>query len=318
LRGLELGPVTRDHLGRVVGSEIATVAAHQHGVVSRSQAEETGIDGRAIVRRVDNGEWLRLDTEVFTVNGAPRTRYQSLWAAYLSRPEALVTGRSAASIYNFPGVEFGKPQILLPFTGNARSPIGQMIRSRHYELIAHQPVDGLRVTTRAETLLVLAFRSPPTLVERWVDSQMAVDKLAAADFDPIFARLANARLRGLRPLQRIVIARDRDAYQPPTSHLEHHLYRVLDHPDIPPSVRQLPFAFDAVDATVDAYIEDWRMIVEADGRRWHTKKADFESDRRRDNAAAERGLLVMRFTYRMLKDDPDGCVRTLVHAGRWR
>jgi len=302
----------------VAGKEIEQLAASQHGVVSRSQAEDTGIGGRAIVRRVASGHWLRLDSEVFSVNGTPKTRYQHLWAAYLSRPEALVTGRSAAHLYEFPGVKLGKPQILLPFSGNARSPIAQVIRSRHYELVAHQPIDGLRVTTRAETLLVLAFRSPPTLIERWVDSQMALEKLAAADFDPIFARLANARLRGLRPLQRIVLARDRDSYQPPTSHLEHYLYRLLDHPEIPRSERQLPFAFDMVGATVDAYIKEWKMIVEADGRRWHTKKADFEHDRRRDNAAAERGLLVMRFTYRMLKDDSEGCLRTLIHAGRWR
>lgn len=300
------------------GTQIEHLAARQHGVVSRSQVEGLGIDGRGVVRRVGSGQWLRLDTEVFSVNGAPRTGYQSLWAAYLSRPEALVTGRSAAYLFDFPGVTLGKPQILLPFTGNARSPIAQMIRSRHYELVAHQPVDGLRVTTRAETLLVLAYRSPSTLIERWVDSQLAIEKLSAADFDPIFARLTNARLRGLRPLQRIVMARDRDSYQPPTSHLEHYLYQLLDHPDLPRFTKQLPFEFGVVDATVDAYIDAWRMIVETDGRRWHTRKADFERDRRRDNAASERGYLVIRFTYRMLKDDPKGCVRTLLNAGEWR
>jgi len=71
-------------------------------------------------------------------------------------------------------------------------------------------------------------------------------------------------------------------------------------------------------ATTDAFIPQWRLIVEADGRRWHSREADFEKDRARDNAAAAAGLVVVRFTYRMLKDDAAGCSQTLLETGRWR
>jgi very-short-patch-repair endonuclease len=60
------------------------------------------------------------------------------------------------------------------------------------------------------------------------------------------------------------------------------------------------------------------MIVEADGRRWHTRQADFERDRRRDNAALALGLVVVRFTYKMLVTEPDYCLRILLDAGRKR
>ena len=49
-----------------------------------------------------------------------------------------------------------------------------------------------------------------------------------------------------------------------------------------------------------------RVGVEADGRRWHARNEDFENDRRRDNALLRRGIRVIRFTYRMLKDDLEG------------
>ncbi len=100
--------------------------------------------------------------------------------------------------------------------------------------------------------------------------------------------------------------------------MEKLLYQLLIRPELPPHDRQLPIAYERLDATVDAYIAEWSIIVEADGRRWHTRVADFERDRARDNAAAAAGLVVVRFTYRMLKDNPKQCLETLVNAGRWR
>ena len=147
---------------------------------------------------------------------------------------------------------------------------------------------------------------------------MAEGSLTAADFDSIFARLTNARVRGLTALRRIVLVRDHDTYQPPMSELERLLYKLLDRDELPGFTRQIPFTFEQTAATVDAYIEAWQMIVEGDGRRWHSRREDFERDRIRDNAALAAGFVVIRFTYRMLKSDPEGCVRTLLQTGKWR
>jgi very-short-patch-repair endonuclease len=116
----------------------------------------------------------------------------------------------------------------------------------------------------------------------------------------------------------MVWERDSDSYQPPTSALEKHLYSMLERPQVPAFERQVPFAFDEVAAIVDAYIPEWSTIVEADGRRWHTRLEDFERDRQRDNAALAAGLVVVRFSYRMLRDQPDDCVATLVGVGEHR
>ena len=193
-----------------------------------------------------------------------------------------------------------------------------MIRSRHYDLISRVSVGGFEATSCAETILTLGYTQPPWTIESWLDHRLAAGRLAISDFDPIFARLTNARVRGLAALRRIVIERDRDTYQPPTSELERHLYRLLDRAELPGYTRQAPFASKQATATVDAYIESWKMIIEADGRRWHTRKADFERDRLRDNEAAAQGLLVIRFAYRSLTADPEKCLMTLLDAGRFR
>lgn len=297
---------------------IDPLAARQNGVFTRRQALVNGLSERQIQRRLDRGTWVRLGSGVYGVASAPPTWGRQLWAAYLSRPEALVAGRSAAYLHGFTGMRQSKPEILIPFAGNARSSLARVIRSRHYDVIEYKVVKGMETTSIAETILTLGYTNPGTSIERWVDDLMAANRLNPNEFDPIFARLTNARVRGLGTLRRVVLTRDHDAYQPPTSELERMLYRLLDRDELAQYTRQLPINFGRLDATVDAYIDDWRLIVEGDGRRWHTRKADFDRDRARDNAAAAKGIQVIRFTYRMLKSDPDGCVNTLLNTGRWR
>ena len=123
---------------------------------------------------------------------------------------------------------------------------------------------------------------------------------------------------GLGRLHPILQERQADAYQPPTSELERHLYRLLDDMSIPPATRQMPFTFDRITATVDAYIPAWGLIVEADGRRWHTRKADMERDAMRDNEAAAHGFAVLRFTWRSLTSQPALCLDQLLRTGRVR
>lgn len=299
-------------------SRLHQLAARQHGVFSRSQTVQLGYSNRAISTRLDSGSWLRLDHNVFAVAGAPKTWHQRLQAAVLSRPEVLVAGRSAAHLHGFPGFPRSRPEILLPFPGNARSSLARVIRSRLFDMVAHETVEGFEVTTVAETILTLSNREPRSVISRLVDDRIAARLLRIEDFDPILDRLEGARVNGLGSLRRIVAERDADAYQPPTSELERLLYLLLDQPELPDYDRQLPIQYPGRRSTVDAYIPDWGLVVEADGRRWHTRAEDFELDRARDNAAVARGLVSVRFTYGMLTNDPDGCLATLLEAGKWR
>lgn len=294
------------------------LVARQRGVVSRSQARDLGMTRAQIQHRLTSGAWTRLATSVYAVASSPPTWERQLRAALLGNPESVAAGRSAANLLGIDGFRPSRPEILMPFDGNGRSDIARVIRSRHFDQISTKPVRDFVVTTVAETILTLSLREHPGTVERIIDSQLARRTLSIEDFHPILERLEYARQPGLPSLRRAIAMRSADFYQPPTTELERMLFRLLDHPDLPPYRAQAPFEYEALDATVDAYIETWRMIVEADGRRWHTRKADFERDRARDNAAASAGLIVIRFTYTMLKEDPETCVQTLLESGQWR
>lgn len=297
---------------------IDALAARQHGVFNRRHAITNGFTYDQIRTRLASGEWIAIDVNVFALRSAPATWHRQLQAAILSRPVALAAGRSAGVLHGFSGFSHTRPEILVPFPGNARSPIARVIRSRHFERISTATVQGFPATSVAETIFTLSLTESAALLERVIDDQLAAKQLRIPDFDPIFERLENARLRNLPSLRRIVADRDRKAYQPPTTELERLLYQMLDRPELPDYERQLPIQYERLAATVDAFIPPWRIIVEGDGRRWHTRRADFERDRRRDNLAAAAGFLVVRFSYRMLHDDPDACFQTLIDSGSWR
>lgn len=90
-------------------------------------------------------------------------------------------------------------------------------------------------------------------------------------------------------------------------------------PGMPALRRQAPAPW-APDSrsVVDAIVPSWSLILEADGRAFHQRRADFERDRWRDAEAAIHGFHVMRFTYRRMEHDRVGIVDQLVRFGRAR
>ena len=101
--------------------------------------------------------------------------------------------------------------------------------------------------------------------------------------------------------------------------LEAALHDLLDHPAVPPFVAQAAFPWRAADPRrVDSLIGAWTLIVEADGRAWHTRVADFARDRRRDHDALAHGHLVLRFGWEELVEDRAYALETLLQVGAQR
>ena len=68
-----------------------------------------------------------------------------------------------------------------------------------------------------------------------------------------------------------------------------------------------------IDGCVDFGWPEARLIVEADGRRWHTRIADLRRDRERDNQAARAGWQTLRFLHESIDGRPRR--RRSHHAG---
>jgi Protein of unknown function (DUF559) len=75
---------------------------------------------------------------------------------------------------------------------------------------------------------------------------------------------------------------------------------------LPPPVQQMPVpGHRPSHGLVDAAYPHARLILEADGRRWHTRVQDLRRDHERDSQAARAGWQTLRFVYEQIVHAPD-------------
>jgi very-short-patch-repair endonuclease len=94
--------------------------------------------------------------------------------------------------------------------------------------------------------------------------------------------------------------------------------KVLQGPGMPRFVQQHPVALPWGTVRLDAAIPELKVAVELDGAAFHGSAEARERDTRRDAALAARGWVVLRFSYRRLMRDPEGCRREILEVCRAR
>ena len=178
-------------------------------------------------------------------------------------------------------------------------------------------IDHIEVVRLPRVLLDLAGELP---LPRWsavVDDAVVNRRVSLDDLRREYEELAPTRCRGIGTVRWLLDDRA-DGQVPAANDLERALRRVLDDQRLPDASHQSAFPWwPEAPFRVDAFLPAIRRIVEADGRRWHTREADFERDRARDHLAQRHGYEVTRFTYRQLVDAPDYALGVLIDiAGR--
>jgi very-short-patch-repair endonuclease len=93
---------------------------------------------------------------------------------------------------------------------------------------------------------------------------------------------------------------------------------VLHGPGMPRFVQQHPVRLPWGTVRLDAAVPELKVAVELDGAAFHGSAAARERDTRRDAALAARGWVVLRFSYRRLMADPEGCRREILEVCRAR
>ncbi len=300
-----------------VDRRIEELARGQHGAFSRSQARRAGLSETMIDERIRHGRWIKLTSSVYAHPASPPSWERQLQAALLSRPGSVAAGQSAAHLHRFTGFIPGRPVIMSPPHGNGRLAIGTVLRVSDFDDVSVGLVNGFPVTSVAETLWTLCRFRRMGEMRDLISQEISMGHTTSAELDAVLARVEGSRQRGL-PIFRDIISDLSPTDEATAANLlEAVLYRLLSSPGVPPVQRQHPFALSAP-SRVDAYIESWALVVEADGRNWHTRQADFQRDRARDNELAALGIQVIRFTHADLTQRFDRCLATLIAAGRHR
>jgi very-short-patch-repair endonuclease len=267
--------------------------------------------------RLRLGIWLRLEAGVYALASYPGSFERQCWAAVLGQPEAGVAGFAAAHALGFKGFAPGRPEVVVPPTGNARSSLALVHR---YESPALVKVGGLTVTSRAQTLFDIASRVGVDRLERTLDDELLSKRLAVAELEERLDAYTDTRRAGLRVMRPLIIDRQADGFMPPASELERRADRILRRLQGKPRVvREASFPWlDRGRGRVDRYLPDEGVILEFDGRRWHTRVTDFDRDRWRDAQAIAEGLAPLRFTYAHITTRPAEVLDVIERARRAR
>lgn len=293
------------------------LAAKQAGAFNLRQVRAAGGGPNAASARIQLGVWLQLGPEVFATASSRGTYLRQCWAAVLGEREAWVGAFAAATFQGVPDFRPGRPEIVVPPGSNARSGLARVHR---YAGAAVTTLRGLPITTPAQTIFDVAARVSVDRLERGIDHLLLEGRMSVADLDDRLTTFVDSRRPGLPILRLLISERRADGFSPPMSELERLGDRILKRLSGRPTVqREVSFSWLRGGAgRVDRFLPDSGIIIEFDGRRWHTRVQDFDADRWRDNEAAAAGLVVLRFTWAHVKLRPRDVLAVIERTRRAR
>ncbi len=297
--------------------EIIELASRQYGLFSRLQALQRGAGDDRIKQRLHAGRWMAMAPGVYSLPGWPDSWRRRLMLAHLDvGPDSVVSHDAAAALHELTTFPLGPLVLTVRHGDHERRSPGLVVRqSTDLRPCDRTVVDGLPVTTIARTLFDLAgvTRSRARL-EQALDDAHAGRRCRVEEVKDLYDELRRPRKQGMRLLGEVLAERG-PGYVPPESLLERRLLKVLASAALPPPRRQhpLPWRPDA-EGRVDLAYPAARALIEADGRRWHTRMKDFDVDRSRDNEALNHGWRPYRFTWAQITKAPADVVRTVRQA----
>jgi hypothetical protein len=288
----------------------AELAFRQHGAFAGWQLDAAGIPMGARKRRLASGFWRRAAPGVYVLSSAPESFQQRLWGAHLAvGPHSVISHEAAAQLQSVPNVLRDRVTLTAPHSGFHRIAgvtVHQIsdVRPEHLVLI-----DGLQVTSVPRTIVDLAAIVGPERLRRIVEDSKFAGLATYVAVGECLASVARRGKPGVRALTRVLVLLD-GGKATPNSHLERDLLHALIVGQLPMPVAQFPFpGRQFVTGCVDFAYLDAKLVLEADGRKWHTRIQDLARDHERDGDAAEQGWQTLRLLYEHITGDPEGTAR---------
>jgi very-short-patch-repair endonuclease len=278
----------------VIGAErrVLAVAGRQHGIVSSAQLAAAGLSVDAVRHRVRRGWLRRLHRGVYAVGPLQTPHSRTMAATLAMGARALASHEAAAALWDL----LPPPRGPIDVTAVGREPRRRPGIRLHTTANLH-PADmtrrhGIPTTSLPRTILDLA--------PRRVDHNLPAHAL-----NEQFKRYP--RHPGLKKLT--------EAHEPHFTRSEAErrllaLIRAARLPEPETNVRLHGYEVDFLWRTP-------RLVVEVDGYAYHSSRAAFERDRRRDAVLGARGHRVLRVTWRQLEHERAALVATLAVAIRY-
>lgn len=285
------------------------IAEQQAGVITRQQALSVGVSDFVMNERARRGVWRRLEPGTFLLFGEP-TALSHVAGAVASLP-AVASHRTAAQIHKIRGGSKTSMEVTVPHRMSNKHPIVDVHESTDLEPAHITTVSGLRVTSVGRTIFDNSLKMTKAQLRATADDALTRKLVTKSELSDLVVSIGRRGRPGTAKMR--WLADDLSVHTAvPESELEQRMLALIRSAQLPEPILQMSLPWrSAVDGRVDMTFRDERVIVECDGRRWHTLAESFERDRRRDNQAQAAGWSVLRFTWADVVDRPLETVRQL-------
>lgn len=286
---------------QAIDASIITLAGTHGMVLTTAQLHEAGID-RNLIESRRGGLLTPVARGVYAVG--PVTPLVRLRAALAAVPDSAASHRTAGSILGLPV----GPSPVVEVVTRRRSAVA--IKAVRFRTTTWLPpddittVDGYRVTTVARTICDLAAALPPGRTRHAIESAITA-RLATAEELQACARTWCRRGRAGSGVIRVLDHELLDTEPMAESVLERKAIRLLREAGLDGwQVQYRPPWYDGLRGIVDLAWPALRVVLELDGRRWHSTLQAQVEDRRRDRAAAAHGWITLRFGWQEIIHRP--------------
>jgi predicted transcriptional regulator of viral defense system/very-short-patch-repair endonuclease len=290
----------------MVEKEVLTIAAEQHGVMTRKQLLELGLSPAAIWRRMRSGYLRPVHRGVYLVGPITPARATEMAAVFAGGPKAVLSHLSALHVLGM-------------LRGNPVRPVHVSIQGREREQrpgirfhsVAplredeHTVVDGIPLTSPSRTLVDVASMLGRREIEWAVAMAEREGLMGAQELTSLPRRYS--RRAGLAMIRTLIEAgREPDFTRSEAERRCIELFRAAGLPRPHTNVPVGPYE-------LDLFWPEEGLAVEVDGWAHHSSRSHFEGDRKKGTWLRARGIEVIRLTWSQITQDR---ISTAVQVGQ--
>lgn len=282
-------------------ARLLTMAAGQHGVLTRRQALGAGVTDRQLERMRGTGVMEALRPGILRVPGYEGWIQDQQVAHLVSGEGVRATHRAAGRLLELEGFESTPVEVTIPHAQRVDLPA--VVVHRSTDLAGDRRVRrrGLWVTNATRTLVDLGAVVPEAQLEVALDDAL---RRGLTTYDRLWtaiARLGRPGRSGVPQLRDLLLSRGDVAGLTDTG-FETLVLRALREHGLPRPTTQYELFDDDGEFVMrfDAAYVPHKVGIEADSKRWHGTDSRFESDREQRAVAAALGWSVIPVTWRQV------------------
>lgn len=287
---------------------VIRVASSRSGICTRADLLQAGLSSKVIDRRLTTGMLERVGRGVYVVGPLtdPRT---PLHRAIALVPVSILSDETAGHYFHHYPLDMAEQAgfVHLTVAAEVNRRLDGIILHRRRRMPSPCDVewfDGLPVTGAARTIVDLSASIGPARLRHVIQTAIRDDRTNMDELVACFASVARRGVTGISSLRRVLMTMV-DGPSISRSVLETAVAELLETERISgfePQVR--PPWYDGRLGVVDFANPTLRIVLEADGRRWHQRDQDMATDRQRDRRAIAHGWVTIRVTWAEITGRP--------------